>query len=142
MHNVGKFYCCTKSHTFIGQFSSPERNELLAWYKQQSKFNHDRYNSKLHTDGKESPDMIAVVNAVYDEHSKMVDGREVLNACFNENFARDPRLVAFGEDLGNIGDVNQGFAGLQAKYGELRITDTGIREMTIMGQGIGLAMRV
>ncbi|RZK64220.1 MAG: transketolase, partial [Pedobacter sp.] len=53
----------------------------------------------------------------------------------------DPRLVAFGEDLGNIGDVNQGFAGLQAKYGELRVTDTGIREMTIMGQGIGLAMR-
>jgi len=82
-----------------------------------------------------------VVNAAYDEQSKMVDGREVLNACFNENFARDPRLVAFGEDLGNIGDVNQGFAGLQAKYGELRITDTGIREMTIMGQGIGLAMR-
>ncbi|MBB6237287.1 pyruvate/2-oxoglutarate/acetoin dehydrogenase E1 component/TPP-dependent pyruvate/acetoin dehydrogenase alpha subunit [Pedobacter sp. AK013] len=122
-------------------FSSPERNELLAWYKQQDRFNYDRYNSKLHTDGKESPDMIAVVNAVYDEQSKMVDGREVLNACFNENFARDPRLVAFGEDLGNIGDVNQGFAGLQAKYGELRITDTGIREMTIMGQGIGLAMR-
>ncbi|QNR82731.1 transketolase [Pedobacter riviphilus] len=122
-------------------FSSPERNELLTWYKQQDKFNYDRYNSKLHTDGKESPDMIAVVNAAYDEQSKMVDGREVLNACFNENFARDPRLVAFGEDLGNIGDVNQGFAGLQAKYGELRITDTGIREMTIMGQGIGLAMR-
>ncbi|MDQ0638682.1 pyruvate/2-oxoglutarate/acetoin dehydrogenase E1 component/TPP-dependent pyruvate/acetoin dehydrogenase alpha subunit [Pedobacter sp. W3I1] len=122
-------------------FNSPERNELLAWYKKQAKFNHDRYNSKLHTDGKESPDMIAVVNAAYDEQSKMVDGREVLNACFNENFARDPRLVAFGEDLGNIGDVNQGFAGLQAKYGELRITDTGIREMTIMGQGIGLAMR-
>lgn len=135
------FTAVRKAIRLSASFSSPERNELLAWYKQQSKFNHDRYNSKLHTDGKESPDMIAVVNAVYDEHSKMVDGREVLNACFNENFARDPRLVAFGEDLGNIGDVNQGFAGLQAKYGELRITDTGIREMTIMGQGIGLAMR-
>ncbi|ARS42968.1 transketolase [Sphingobacteriaceae bacterium GW460-11-11-14-LB5] len=135
------FTAARKAIRLSASFNSPERNELLAWYKQQAKFNYDRYNSKLHTNGKESPDMIAVVNAAYDEQSKMVDGREVLNACFNENFARDPRLVAFGEDLGNIGDVNQGFAGLQAKYGELRITDTGIREMTIMGQGIGLAMR-
>lgn len=135
------FAAARKSIRLSAGFNSPERDELLAWYKQQAKFNYDRYNSKLHTNGKESPDMIAVVDAVYDEQSKMVDGREVLNACFNENFARDPRLVAFGEDLGNIGDVNQGFAGLQAKYGELRITDTGIREMTIMGQGIGLAMR-
>jgi len=135
------FTAVRKAIRLSASFNSPERNELLTWYKQQAKFNHDRYNSKLHTDGKESPDMIAVVNAAYDEQSKMVDGREVLNACFNENFARDPRLVAFGEDLGNIGDVNQGFAGLQAKYGELRITDTGIREMTIIGQGIGLAMR-
>ncbi|MDQ0965451.1 pyruvate/2-oxoglutarate/acetoin dehydrogenase E1 component/TPP-dependent pyruvate/acetoin dehydrogenase alpha subunit [Flavobacterium sp. W4I14] len=135
------FTAVRKAIRLSASFNSPERDELLTWYKQQAKFNHDRYNSKLHTDGKESPDMIAVVNAAYDEQSKMVDGREVLNACFNENFARDPRLVAFGEDLGNIGDVNQGFAGLQAKYGELRITDTGIREMTIMGQGIGLAMR-
>ncbi|MGN8055369.1 alpha-ketoacid dehydrogenase subunit alpha/beta [Pedobacter sp. 22163] len=135
------FTAARKAIRLSASFNSPERDELLTWYKQQAKFNHDRYNSKLHTDGKESPDMIAVVNAAYDEQSKMVDGREVLNACFNENFARDPRLVAFGEDLGNIGDVNQGFAGLQAKYGELRITDTGIREMTIIGQGIGLAMR-
>lgn len=135
------FTAIRKAIRLSANFNSPERDELLTWYKTQAKFNHDRYNSKLHTDGKESPDMIAVVNAAYDEQSKMVDGREVLNACFNENFARDPRLVAFGEDLGNIGDVNQGFAGLQAKYGELRITDTGIREMTIMGQGIGLAMR-
>ncbi|MBT2591395.1 transketolase [Pedobacter sp. ISL-68] len=135
------FTAVRKAIRLSASFNSPERNELLTWYKRQAKVNHDRYNSKLHTDGKESPDMIAVVNAAYDEQSKMVDGREVLNACFNENFARDPRLVAFGEDLGNIGDVNQGFAGLQAKYGELRITDTGIREMTIIGQGIGLAMR-
>jgi len=135
------FTAVRKAIRLSAGFNSPERNELLTWYKQQAKFNYGRYNSKLHTDGKESPDMIAVVNAAYDEQSKMVDGREVLNACFNENFERDPRLVAFGEDLGNIGDVNQGFAGLQAKYGELRITDTGIREMTIMGQGIGLAMR-
>jgi len=135
------FAAARKAIRLSAGFITPERNELLAWYKQQAHLNYNRYNSKLHTNGKESPDTIAVVEPTYDDQSKMVDGREVLNACFNENFARDPRLVAFGEDLGNIGDVNQGFAGLQAKYGELRITDTGIREMTIMGQGIGLAMR-
>jgi len=135
------FTAARKAIRLSAGIHSPERDELLAWYKKQEPLNYDRYNSKLHTDGMESPDMIPVVDAIYDEFSKMVDGREVLNACFNENFARDQRLVAFGEDLGNIGDVNQGFAGLQAKYGELRVTDTGIREMTIMGQGIGLALR-
>jgi pyruvate/2-oxoglutarate/acetoin dehydrogenase E1 component/TPP-dependent pyruvate/acetoin dehydrogenase alpha subunit len=121
--------------------SSAERSALVKWYAEQEDLNADRYNSKLFTDGKESPFLVDQVAAEYEEQGKMVDGREILNACFDANFARDPRLVAFGEDLGNIGDVNQGFAGLQAKYGELRITDTGIREMTIVGQGIGLALR-
>ncbi|WP_231427607.1 thiamine pyrophosphate-dependent enzyme [Pedobacter sp. Leaf250] len=135
------FTSARKAIRLSTKFPSPERDELLQWYKAQNTLNYERYNSKLHTDGKDAPDQIEIINAVYDDQSKMVDGREILNACFNKNFARDQRLVAFGEDLGNIGDVNQGFAGLQAKYGELRITDTGIREMTIMGQGIGLAMR-
>jgi len=135
------FSAVRKAIRLSTKHQSPERAEIINWYNAQSIANHDRYNSKLHTDGKESPDRISVVDAVYDDLSKMVDGREILNACFDKNFARDQRLVAFGEDLGNIGDVNQGFAGLQAKYGELRVTDTGIREMTIMGQGIGLAMR-
>ena len=121
--------------------STAERDALVAWYRNQDEKNYKRYNSKLHTGGNDGPEKTAVVPAIYDDLSKMVDGREVLNACFDENFSRDQRLVAFGEDLGNIGDVNQGFAGLQTKYGELRVTDTGIREMTIMGQGIGLAMR-
>ena len=120
---------------------SEERTQLLNWYKKEKENNAERYNSKLFTDGKESPFLVDIEPALYHESSKMVDGRELLNACFDANFARDQRLVAFGEDLGNIGDVNQGFAGLQAKYGELRITDTGIREMTIVGQGIGLALR-
>jgi pyruvate/2-oxoglutarate/acetoin dehydrogenase E1 component/TPP-dependent pyruvate/acetoin dehydrogenase alpha subunit len=120
---------------------SEPRTEMLNWYNQQIVINEDRYNSKLFTDGKESPFLVDILDAQYSEQSKMVDGRELLNACFDANFARDQRLVAFGEDLGAIGDVNQGFAGLQAKYGDLRITDTGIREMTIVGQGIGLAMR-
>lgn len=123
------------------QHPSEVRSALLKWYGAQSELNEDRYNAKLFTDGNESPAKIDVVDPVYSESSKVIDGREVLNACFDANFARDPRLVAFGEDLGAIGDVNQGFAGLQAKYGDLRITDTGIREMTIVGQGIGLALR-
>jgi pyruvate/2-oxoglutarate/acetoin dehydrogenase E1 component/TPP-dependent pyruvate/acetoin dehydrogenase alpha subunit len=120
---------------------SDARTQLLNWYAREKGNNEERYNSKLFTDGKESPFLVEMVPASYQENSKMVDGRELLNACFDANFARDQRLVAFGEDLGSIGDVNQGFAGLQAKYGELRITDTGIREMTIAGQGIGLALR-
>jgi pyruvate/2-oxoglutarate/acetoin dehydrogenase E1 component len=81
------------------------------------------------------------VPVAYSEDARVVDGREVLNACFDANFARDKTIVAFGEDVGAIGDVNQGFAGLQSKYGDLRITDTGIRETSIIGQGMGLAMR-
>ena len=120
---------------------SDQRNALIKWYEAYADFNEEKYNSKLFTDGKESPFLVNHVAAEFSESSKMIDGRELLNACFDLNFARDQRLVAFGEDLGNIGDVNQGFAGLQEKFGDLRVTDTGIREMTIMGQGIGLAMR-
>ncbi|MHA4896161.1 alpha-ketoacid dehydrogenase subunit alpha/beta [Pedobacter sp. PWIIR3] len=120
---------------------TPERNELLKWYKAQNELNEERYNSKLFTDGVESPLLLEPLAPEYNDQSKMVDGREILNACFEANFKRDLRLVAFGEDLGAIGDVNQGFAGLQAKFGDLRISDTGIREMTIIGQGIGLALR-
>ena len=121
--------------------TSAARDVLVNWYLNQAEIGKEKYNSKLFTEGKESPFLVNVVPAVYTEDSKMLDGRELLNACFDQNFARDQRLVAFGEDLGNIGDVNQGFAGLQEKYTDLRVTDTGIREMTIVGQGIGLAMR-
>ncbi len=120
---------------------SDKRTELLAWYKNQLDENNERYNTKLFSDTSKSPLKVEVTAPVYGEDRNMVDGRELLNACFDANFAKNPLLVAFGEDLGNIGDVNQGFAGLQAKYGEIRIADTGIREMTIMGQGIGLALR-
>jgi len=120
---------------------SAEREFLVKWYLEKAEIYEEKYSSKLFTDGKESPFLVDEVAPIYTEESKMLDGRELLNACFDSNFERDQRLVAFGEDLGNIGDVNQGFAGLQAKFGELRVTDTGIREATIIGQGIGLAMR-
>jgi pyruvate/2-oxoglutarate/acetoin dehydrogenase E1 component/TPP-dependent pyruvate/acetoin dehydrogenase alpha subunit len=117
------------------------KQTLINWLNQHNKLNNERYNSKLFTNSAHSPLKVPVVPAHYDADARMIDGREVLNACFDANFGRDKTIVAFGEDVGNIGDVNQGFAGLQAKYGDLRITDTGIREATIIGQGVGLAMR-
>ncbi|SDH12850.1 alpha-ketoacid dehydrogenase subunit alpha/beta [Mucilaginibacter gossypii] len=118
-----------------------ERQLLTEWLKVEKAKNTERYNSKLFTGTPESPLYVPVVPAIYNDDAKLLDGREVLNAAFDANFARDKSIVAFGEDLGAIGDVNQGFAGLQAKYGEIRITDTGIRETSIIGQGMGLAMR-
>ncbi|RYY17007.1 MAG: transketolase, partial [Cytophagaceae bacterium] len=101
----------------------------------------DYYNSYLFSQSDEAVGNIEEVPAEYADDAPSVDGREVLQACFTANFERDPRVLAFGEDVGFIGDVNQAFAGLQAKFGELRVTDTGIRECTIIGQGIGTALR-
>jgi pyruvate/2-oxoglutarate/acetoin dehydrogenase E1 component/TPP-dependent pyruvate/acetoin dehydrogenase alpha subunit len=119
----------------------PEREKILSWHGKHMELNRERYNSTLFSESAHAVANIEVIPPAYEEQAKIVDGREVLNACFDANFERDKRLVAFGEDVGAIGDVNQGFANLQAKYGLLRIVDTGIREMTILGQGIGLALR-
>ncbi|PJJ79192.1 alpha-ketoacid dehydrogenase subunit alpha/beta [Mucilaginibacter auburnensis] len=121
--------------------STQARTALAEWLHVQNGKNHDRFNTKLFSDTPESPLKIEAVPAVYEPNARMLDGREILNACFDANFERDKSIVAFGEDLGAIGDVNQGFAGLQAKYGDLRISDTGIRETSIIGQGMGMAMR-
>ncbi len=121
--------------------SSEQRNHLMELYQQEMENNIARYDSRQFSNTAESPLAVPVQLPVYDESSKLIDGREILNACFTANFSRDPRIIAFGEDVGAIGDVNQGFAGLQEKFGPLRVTDTGIRESTIIGQGIGLALR-
>jgi pyruvate/2-oxoglutarate/acetoin dehydrogenase E1 component/TPP-dependent pyruvate/acetoin dehydrogenase alpha subunit len=99
------------------------------------------YSKYLYNEGPKSALNVPVVPALMDANPKQLNGYEVLNQYFDYLFANNPKVVAFGEDLGNIGDVNQGFAGLQAKYGVNRIFDTGIREQTIMGQAHGLAMR-
>jgi pyruvate/2-oxoglutarate/acetoin dehydrogenase E1 component/TPP-dependent pyruvate/acetoin dehydrogenase alpha subunit len=99
------------------------------------------YSKYLYNEGPKSTLNVPVIPAVLDENPKQLNGYEVLNQYFDHLFANNPKVIAFGEDLGNIGDVNQGFAGLQAKYGVNRIFDTGIREQTIMGQAHGLAMR-
>ena len=118
-----------------------ERQTLLNWLNGEMVKNNERFNSKLFSETPQSPLNVSVVPVIYSDDARILDGREVLNACFDANFERDKSIVAFGEDVGAIGDVNQGFAGLQGKYGDLRITDTGIRETTIVGQGMGLAMR-
>lgn len=117
------------------------RQKLIEWVKQSEVDNHDRYSSHLYSQTDESALKVRHVAPVYADDASVVDGREVLQMCFDAALQRDPRVLAFGEDVGKIGDVNQGFAGLQQKHGELRVTDTGIRECTIIGQGIGLAMR-
>lgn len=115
--------------------------ELENWLKSKMKLANERYHTHLHLEGKYSALDVPEVPPIYSEDSKVKNGYEVLNTFFDKSFDNNPYLLAFGEDVGQIGDVNQGFAGLQAKFGEERIFDTGIREWTIMGQGIGLAMR-
>jgi pyruvate/2-oxoglutarate/acetoin dehydrogenase E1 component/TPP-dependent pyruvate/acetoin dehydrogenase alpha subunit len=114
---------------------------LIAWKQQQDKINNERYGSHLYNQAADSALKISEFKPVYSEKSPSANGFEVLNACFDAALARDPRVIAFGEDVGKLGDVNQGFKGLQEKYGELRVSDTGIRECTIIGQAIGMAMR-
>lgn len=121
--------------------SHESKNRLTKWIEEAVMDNHDRYSSHLYSQSASAAIQVKEEAARYSETSLLVDGREVLQACFDRILQRNPLVVAFGEDVGKIGDVNQGFAGLQAKYGELRITDTGIRECTIIGQGIGMALR-
>ncbi len=117
------------------------KEPLLRWLEKTGAENRDRFSSHLYSETAESALNVPQTEPEYNENSRTADGREVLLACFDQLLARDPRVFAIGEDVGKIGDVNQGFAGLQDKYGELRVTDTGIREATILGQGIGAAMR-
>lgn len=99
------------------------------------------YGKYLYSESVQAAIRVKAVAPLYSDESQMLSGFEILNRCFDLMFARDARVVAFGEDVGFLGDVNQGFAGLQAKYGPLRVADTGIREATIAGQAIGLAAR-
>jgi pyruvate/2-oxoglutarate/acetoin dehydrogenase E1 component/TPP-dependent pyruvate/acetoin dehydrogenase alpha subunit len=120
---------------------SPARLELAKFVQDYRRENDERYNSFLYSRSPESPLDVPVEPAVYSDTSPAVDGRQILVRNFDANFARDPRIFVIGEDVGKLGDVNLVFEGLQAKYGDLRLTDTGIREATILGQSIGAAMR-
>ena len=120
---------------------SEVRAKIIQWVERTSAENLERFSSHLYSASEWSALKVQEIKPVYSENSPLIDGREILQACFRAALGRDPRVLAFGEDVGRIGDVNQGFAGLQEKYSDLRVTDTGIRECTILGQGIGLALR-
>jgi pyruvate/2-oxoglutarate/acetoin dehydrogenase E1 component/TPP-dependent pyruvate/acetoin dehydrogenase alpha subunit len=115
--------------------------DVAAYYQELKKENAALYNTHLYHEGARKIGLVPEVKAVYPEGAPSLNGYEVLNRYFDQLFTHNPKVLAFGEDLGQIGDVNQGFAGLQARHGAERIFDTGIRELTIMGQGIGMAFR-
>ena len=119
----------------------PAKQALIAWKKAQQPVQEERYSSHLYSQSAESPLRVAEVQPVYSDESPSVFGFEVLNAFFDTALGRDPRVIAFGEDVGRLGDVNQGMRGLQEKHGVFRVSDTGIREATIIGQAIGMALR-
>jgi len=121
--------------------SSDERASLSTWTDDYLKQYDSRYNDNLYSSSAHSALNVPTVEAQYDKDAQQLNGFEILNKCFDDMLSRDSRVLAFGEDLGRIGDVNQGFAGLQQKHGDKRVFDVGIREATIIGQGIGMALR-
>ncbi|MBS1616284.1 MAG: transketolase [Bacteroidetes bacterium] len=120
--------------------NSPAQRALNNFYENLLDENREKYNDGLYSQSVRNALKVPEVPATYDSDTQL-NGYEILNHFFDQLFAHNPAVLAFGEDLGKIGDVNQGFAGLQDKYGALRIADTGIREATIIGQGLGMAMR-
>jgi len=119
----------------------PALIDLKAWATDfQAKY-QQIYSSHLHSESEQNALRVPEVRAEYSETSPILNGFEIMNHAFEHIFSKYSNVVAFGEDVGKIGDVNQGFNGIQEKFGELRIFDTGIREATIMGQGMGLALR-
>lgn len=126
-------------HRF-SEFQS-EKEELRQWIanfdKQATRF----YNRQLYREGNDSALKPKAVPAQYPDHPTMLNGSEILNKNFDILFEKHPTLITFGEDTGKLGGVNQGMKGMQEKYGAERVQDTGIRETTIIGQGIGLALR-
>jgi len=121
--------------------SNDSIEEVKSYYEKLKLKNKEIFDTYLYNEGPKSALKVTAIPADIPEDAELVNGFEVLNKYFDQLFATNKKVIAFGEDLGHIGDVNQGFSGLQAKYGEERIFDTGIRELTIMGQGIGLALR-
>ena len=118
---------------------SPGRKALQVWLKSANLKSQHRYSSNLYSDGADSALKVPEVPAIFSD--ELVDGRQVLQKNFEEIFMRYPNALTFGEDVGGIGGVNQVMEGMQDKFGEERVSDTGIRESTIIGSGIGMALR-
>jgi pyruvate/2-oxoglutarate/acetoin dehydrogenase E1 component/TPP-dependent pyruvate/acetoin dehydrogenase alpha subunit len=120
---------------------TPAREAAAAWRREQDALNAARYDSNLFSSSDEAALNIAEVKPEFNDDSPLLNGYEIINACFDAALARYPNMTAMGEDVGKLGDVNQGCLGLQDKYGVWRVSDTGIRECTIIGQAIGMALR-
>jgi pyruvate/2-oxoglutarate/acetoin dehydrogenase E1 component len=125
------------------QLAQPSQasDQLRQYYMALKSEADEKYSSVLHSISNESIQRVEAIPAKYEGEEVFQNGFEILNRFFDHTLSTNPKVVAFGEDVGNIGDVNQGFAGLQEKHGKWRVFDAGIREATIMGQGMGLAMR-
>jgi len=135
------FHLVRKTLLMTRDSHSPQKAALTSKYQDIKIVEKDNYSSHLYSESEWKATNIKEVKPVFSEASKEVDGRVVVRNNFDKIFEKYPQALVFGEDAGNIGDVNQGLEGLQEKYGDVRIADTGIREATILGQGIGMAMR-
>lgn len=124
----------------IGEKTS-EKTSLINWINKFLEDSQNKFSTHLYSELENRAVNVEAVHPTYDESPEMVDGRVILRDNFDQLFGNYPNALVFGEDSGAIGDVNQGLEGLQKKYGNLRVADTGIRESTIIGQGIGLALR-
>ncbi|MCK0179956.1 thiamine pyrophosphate-dependent enzyme [Flavobacteriaceae bacterium S0862] len=130
-----------KALRYITFDDSLEKENLQDWINNYFETNQPKYSSHLYSQSNQKATNIEGIKPTYDADASMVDGRIIIRDNFDAIFSKYPEALIFGEDSGSIGDVNQGLEGLQEKYGELRIADVGIREATIVGQGIGMAMR-
>ncbi|MHA6728332.1 alpha-ketoacid dehydrogenase subunit alpha/beta [Chryseobacterium sp. A301] len=142
--SVGKkdiFHLVRRALLLSRGVKSEKRKALNEKFVELFEIEKDNYSSHLYSESQWKSTLVKEVKPVFSENSKEVDGRVVVRNNFDKLFEKYPHTLVFGEDAGNIGDVNQGLEGMQEKYGELRVADTGIREATILGQGIGLAMR-
>lgn len=135
------FHLVRKSLLMTRGSHSLEKNALKSKYQDITRIEKDNYSSHLYSESQWKATNIKEIKPTFSEASEEVDGRVVVRNNFDKIFQKYPQALVFGEDAGNIGDVNQGLEGLQEKYGDVRIADTGIREATILGQGIGMAMR-
>jgi pyruvate/2-oxoglutarate/acetoin dehydrogenase E1 component/TPP-dependent pyruvate/acetoin dehydrogenase alpha subunit len=141
LSNRAVYVAVFRALTALRGREGPARAELARFVQTYREENETRYNSHLLSESDRSPLRVRPVAAEYPAKPETIDGRLVLLRCFDANLTRDARIVILGEDVGRLGDVNLVYEGLQEKHGALRITDTGIREATILGQGIGVAMR-
>ena len=134
----------SKARTLLGMLAtvdSSEKHNLRRFINRINSENHNRYNTKLYNETNTSALKVGEVKPEYDQNAELVDARIILRDNFHHMFNAIPEAMIFGEDVGKIGGVNQGCEGLQDKFGDIRVSDTGIREATIIGQGIGLSLR-